>query len=258
MKIFVPIKLTYDVSQLKFDASTNTPLLDACPRVIGDADKCALEEAIRLKEKYGAEVAAVTIGDTQEHYRIIKDAYAMGATAGYIIKISNSEELSVNIVAELLASLYQKTGPYDLIILGSGSSDTHSSFLGAHLSAKLGLPIITGVDKLTVEDDKVQGVSTMEDGTYTFNGEPPLIITVTSEANEPRIPTLRDILRSKRMPINEFSSEDLSVEISKIEITDVKRYVVERKRIKFEADDEEKMKEAVEKLIESLKKEGVI
>lgn len=258
MKILVPIKLTYDVSQIKFDVSTFTPLLEACPRIIGDADKCALEAAVRLKEKYGFEVVAVTVGDTQEHYRIIKDAYAMGATDGYIIKVPTSEELTIDTVANLIVSLYNKTGPYDLIILGSGSSDTHSSFLGPYIAAKLNIPIISGVDKLNVTDGIVEAISTMEDGIYTFRGTPPLVIGVTSEANEPRIPTLRDILKSKRMPIHELTNDELNVEIERINIIDIRKYIVERKCIKFEAEDEDSIKNAVDELINILKGEGVI
>lgn len=63
MKVLVAVKLTVDVSQLKFE-SDGEPLIEAAPKKMGDADKCAVEEAVRLKEKNGARVAAVTVGST--------------------------------------------------------------------------------------------------------------------------------------------------------------------------------------------------
>ncbi len=256
MKILVAVKLTFDASQIKFDSS-GKPLLDAAPRIMGDADKCAVEEAVRAKEKLGARTAVVTLGASREHERMIRDAYAMGIDEGYMVRIEKPEELSIPSVAELIAGVAGKTGPYDLILLGVGSNDTHSSMLAPMLSLILGYPLLPSIDKLEVKSNGVVGTATLEDGTYKFEAGFPAVVSVTSEANEPRIPTLRAILKSKRVPINQLTPGDLGAEPRKIKIEGLERFVVPRKRVILEAGDASQIEEAIDKLIEELKAEGV-
>ncbi len=255
MKALVAIKLTYDVNQIKFDKEGN-PILDSCPKVMGEADKCAVEEAVRLKERAGAEVTAVTIGSSKEHYRILRDAYAMGVDKAVIVKAENSEKLDALTIARILASLNQRLGPFDVIFVGSGASDTHSSVIGPMLASLLGYKLLANSDKISFEDGKFKVVSTLEDGQYRMEASPPVVITVTSEANEPRIPTIKDILRSKKKPIEEISPSDLGIETREVTLRNLTRYVVPRKRIKIDAT--ENVEEAVEKLLKMLEEEGVI
>ena len=255
MKVLVAVKLTVDISQLKFE-SDGEPLIEAAPKKMGDADKCAVEEAVRLKEKNGARVAAVTVGSTPDHIRVIRDALAMGADEGYVIKVDNAERLDALSVGELIAFMAARTGPYDLILLGAGSGDTHSSTLGPIIASLLGTPIIAGADALEFREDEVRARCMMEDGSYTYRAKPPLVVTVTSEANEPRIPTLKAILRSKRMEVKELTPSELDAEGKEVKVGDVKRHVIPRKREIWEAGED--LEEAAGRLIEALRKEGVI
>jgi len=257
LRILVAVKLSLDAGQLKFDSSGH-PLIDACPRRMGDADKCAVEEAVRAKEKLGAETVVVTIGGSAEHVRMIRDAYAMGIDKGYIVRIDEPETLSLPTVARIIAEIYGRTGPYDLVFLGVGSNDTHSSMLAPMLSSMLDIPLLPSIDKLDVNNDSVEGIATMEDGSYTFRARFPAVVSITSEANEPRIPTLRAILKSKRIPIQEVSPEDLGVNIEKIRLENVERFIIPRRRILMEAGDQTQIEEAVDKLLEALRSEGVI
>jgi electron transfer flavoprotein beta subunit len=255
LKALVAIKLTYDVNQLKFEKD-GTPILDACPKVMGEADKCAVEEAVRFKEKTGAEVTAVTIGSSKEHYRIIRDAYAMGVDKGVIVKVENPDLIDALTVAKVIAALNNKLGPFDVIFLGSGASDTHSSVVGPMVASLLNYKLLANADKVGFSDGKFTVVSTLEDGQYTSIAEPPVVITVTSEANQPRIPTIKDILRSKRKPIDEVSLEDLGIKPRILSLENLTKHEVKRKRIKIDAT--ENVEEAVEKLIKALEEEGVI
>ncbi|MET1102168.1 MAG: electron transfer flavoprotein subunit beta/FixA family protein [Pyrodictiaceae archaeon] len=256
MKALVAIKLTYDVNQLKFERN-GTPILDTCPRVMGDADKCAVEEAVRVKEKLGASTSVMTIGSLKEHYKIIRDAYAMGIDKGYIVRVDDAELLDAITVAKIIARFAEKTGPYDYIFLGSGASDTHSSVVGPLVAGLLNYKLIANVDKLSIDrEGVVKATSMLEDGVYTWEARPPVVITVTSEANEPRIPTIKAILRSKRMPIEEITLDELGLEPRRINVKEIKRFIVKRKRIRIDAT--ENVEEAVEKLIKFLEEEGVI
>lgn len=249
MKILTPIKLTIDISQLKYESS-GEPLLDIAPRKMGDSDKCAVEEAVRLKEKHNAHTTVVTIGSSPDHERMIRDAYAMGIDEGYIIEVDEYENLQAVTIGEIIASMAQKTGPYDLIILGAGSLDTHSYTLGPIIASKIGVPIIAGVDSLNYSDGYFEARSIMEDGTYVYKSWPPLVVTVTTEANEPRIPTLKTILKSKKMEIKKLSIEQLNVKLNKIDVVDVKKYLVQRKNVVWDAGED--LEKAIDNLVNLL------
>ncbi|MEM3544778.1 MAG: hypothetical protein QXU28_06325 [Nitrososphaerota archaeon] len=249
MRVLTPIKLTVDISQLKYESS-GEPLIDIAPRKMGDSDKCAIEEAVRLKEKHNAHTVVVTVGSTPDHERMVRDAYAMGIDEGYIIEVDGHENLQAVNVGEIIASMAEKTGPYDLIILGAGSLDTHSYTLGPIVASRIGIPIIASVDSLNYVEGYIEAKSVMEDGTYIYRSKPPLVVTVTTEANEPRIPTLKTILKSKKMEVKRLSIEQLGVRLEKVGLVEVKKYIIQRKNIVWDAsEDSEK---AVDNLVNLL------
>lgn len=251
MKILTPIKLTVDISQLKYESS-GEPLMDIAPRKMGDSDKCAVEEAVRLKEKYNAHTVAVTIGSTSDHERIIRDAYAMGIDEGYIVEVNESENLNAITIGEIVKSMVEMTGPYDVVILGAGSLDTHSYTLGPIIAAKMNIPIIAGVDSLNYNEQYFEARCVMEEGTYLYRLKPPLVVTVTTEVNQPRIPTLKTILKSKKMEIKRLKIEDLKVKPEKIDLVNLTKYVIQRKNIIWDASkDLEKATESLFKLLVS-------
>ncbi len=257
MRILVALKPTYDVSQLKFD-SEGVPLLDTCPVTLGEADKCALEEALKVKESKGATVVAVTVGQSEAHIKGIRDALAMGADEGYVIKLKNAWNLSSITVANAIARFAGLTGPYDIVFTGSGAGDTHSSTIGPMVSALLGFRLVANADKVEVNENKATAKCTMEDGTYNYEVEFPAVITVTSEANEPRIPTLKAILRSKNMPVKEIEPDVLGLSAEEYKDLKVIKHMVERKRVILEANDQKSAEESVVKLLSFLKDDGVI
>jgi len=249
VRVLTPIKLTVDISQLKYESS-GEPLIDIAPRKMGDSDKCAIEEAVRLKEKHNAHTVVVTVGSTPDHERMVRDAYAMGIDEGYIIEVDGHENLQAVNVGEIIASMAEKTGPYDLIILGAGSLDTHSYTLGPIVASRIGIPIIASVDSLNYVEGYIEAKSVMEDGTYIYRSKPPLVVTVTTEANEPRIPTLKTILKSKKMEVKRLSIEQLGVRLEKVGLVEVKKYIIQRKNIVWDASED--FEKAVDNLVNLL------
>jgi len=261
VKILIPVKYTIDVSQLKFDESTKQPLLDACPKAMGDADKCAVEEALRIKEKLGGTTAVVSIISGDEGLRVIRDAYAMGVDEGYAVYHPEAERLDALSIARIIAGVYRAKGPYDLILIGLASGDTHSGVVGPTLAAILDIPVISGADSLEVTDEGlVRAKCMMEDGTYVFEARTPAVVTVTTEINEPRIPTLKAILKSKKKPISKVELKDIGLEgiSAGIEVLDAKKYEVPRKRVIIDATDPSKIDECIEKIVGLLREEGVL
>lgn len=255
MRILTLIKLTVDVSQLKYEKD-GSPLIEIAQNKMGDSDKCAVEAAVRLKESYGASVTVLTIGATRDHERIIRDAYAMGVDEGYMVEVEDYQKLQATTIGDIVKAFINKTGPYELILLGAGSLDTHSYTLGSIISSKTGIPIISSVDSLSYDGSVVRAESLMEDGVYIFQAPPPLIITLTTEANEPRIPTLKTILKSKKIEVKKLRLGELGVDPRWVNVEDVKKYLVERKRIMIDAGED--LEKAVETIYGVLKMEGLV
>ena len=226
--------------------------------MIGDADKCALEEALKIKDKLGGEVIVASIGSSKTHGKILRDAFAMGASYGYIIESDKFYDLDIYTVGKSISELVSETGPYDLILIGSGSSDTHSSHLPPLIATLLDIPVVIGVDKLEYSKDMINAICTYEDGMYKYSLKPPAVISVTTEANMPRIPTIRDILRAKKMKYDVIPIEKLVENPSYISIDKILKYAVERKRVILEADTEEKIEKGLEKIFDALRSEGVL
>ncbi len=257
VKILVGVKYSLRVENLAIDPKTKAIILDETPKKMGDMDKRALEEALRLKEKHGGEVTVLCVGP-KEANKILLEVYAMGADSAFLIP--TNDYLDTFSVAKIFAKFYEKNGPFDLILLGGASTDSFTGVLGARIAGLLNLPIIPFANQIVLEDLKIKAESALDDGKYKFSAPLPAVVTVTLEINEPRIPKLKDILRAKRQKINELSLSDLELDDLKVTInmTDVRAYEEKRKQIILDATDPSKIDEVVDKLINYLREEGVL
>jgi len=257
VKILVGVKYSLQVENLSIDPKNRSILLDETPKKMGDMDKRALEEAIRIKEKHGGEVVVLCVGP-KEANKILLEAYAMGADEAYLVPFEGFYDTSF--IANVFSKFYETKGPFDLIILGGASTDSFSGTLGARIAGLLNIPVVPFVSKLDLENRAIIGESALDDGKYKYKCNTPAVVTVTLEINEPRIPKLKDILRAKRKKINEISVSDLGLgEISNLVITrDVKAYEEKRKQIILDASEPSKLDEVIDKLVNYLKEEGVL
>jgi electron transfer flavoprotein beta subunit len=253
MDIIVCAKQVVDVSEMKVDPATKKPILQGVPQKISDIDKNALEEAIKIKEQHGGKITVVTVGPTDAKERI-KELFAMGADEGVLVP--TSETMDYHMVASLLAEAIKKIGAYDLVLCGEASIDLFSGQIGPRLAGLLNIPQITYAQKVNVEKDKVVAERNMGDNMVTTESPYPALITVTKEINEPRLPSLMQILGAANKPIHEWSVDSLTSGALNpmIATIDIKGVPMERKNIVYQDD----MDESVKKLVDSLAKEGVL
>lgn len=252
MKIVVCAKQVVDVSEMKVDPATKKPILQGVPQKISDIDKNAMEEAIKIKEKHGGKITVVTIGPADAKERI-KELLAMGADEG--ILVSYPENYDYHIVSALLAEAVKKIGEYDIILCGEASIDLFSGQVGPRLAGLLNIPQITYAQSVTAEKDKVVAERDMGDKMVTTESSYPVLITVTKEINEPRLPSLMQILGAANKMINEWSADSLGGKVNPmVETVELKGIPMERKNIVYQND----LDESVNKLVDSLAKEGVL
>ncbi len=254
MNIIVCAKQVVDVSEVKVDPSTNKPVLTGIPKKISDIDKNAVEEAIRIKEKAGSgKITTITVGPPDAKEKI-KELLAMGVDEGVLIPAP--EEFDYHVVSSLLAGAIEKIGEYDLILCGEASIDMFSGQMGPRIAGILNIPQITYALKIDASEDRVVAERNMGDNMVTTESTYPALVTVTKEINEPRLPSLMQILGAARKPIHDWSAEDVGkAGLSTMTRTlDVRGVPMERKNITFKED----LDEAVPKMVEMLAKDGVL
>jgi len=261
VKILVCIKQALDVSQIKVDTATRRLITVDAPKKISDFDKNALEEAVRLKEKLGGEIITLTVGP-EDAKTTIREALAMGADKAYIISDPTFEGSDTLATSYVLSEAAKKIGPFDLILCGEASVDSFSAQVGPRLAERLNLPIITYVKKLSLEGDTVTAERNLEDSYETIKAKTPVLLTVTKELNEPRIPSLMAIMKASKKEVIVWKAADLNIPKEKvgelgsaIKIVSVLAPKVERRKIIIKG---ETPTETAEKLAKALIQEGVI
>ena len=252
MNIIVCAKQVVDVSEMKFDSSTKKPILQGVSQKISDIDKNAMEEAIKIKDKHGGKITVLTVGPANAKERL-KELLAMGADEGVLVVAPDN--IDYHMTATLLAEAVKKIGAYDMILCGEASVDLFSGQIGPRLAGLLNIPQITYAMKVTAEKNSVTAEQNMGKNVVTSESTYPVLITVTKEINEPRLPSLMQILGAANKPINEYTAEALVKDVKPIvETIDLKGVSMDRKNVIYKDD----LDESVEQLVNSLAKEGVL
>ena len=258
-RIIVCLKQAVDVSQLKVDPATRQLITAGAPKKISDFDKNALEEAIRIKEKLGgAEIFTLTVS-SEDAKAVLREGLAMGADKAYFVNDANVQGVDTAGTAYILAEMVKKIGEFDLILCGEASLDSFSGLVGSRLAELLNLPQITSVRKLSVEGDTVVAERALENANETVKAKMPVLITVTREINQPRIPSLMMIMKASKKEIVAWTLTDLNVSKekigAKIEVIEALAPKTERKKIMVTG---ETVQEIAEKLARALIQEGVV
>lgn len=215
MKIIVCMKQVIDLEQIRIKPETREPVVEGLPLIFGDFEKCALEEAVRIKEEHEGTVTALAAGSAKLK-DTIKEALAIGADEAVILtdpQIQGSDAMSSALV---LASAIQKIGEYDLILMGDSSADEYSGEIPPRVAEILGHPQVGSVREINVSGDTLQVVRDLENSLEVVEVTLPAVIGVTSELNTPRLAPLSAILKASRKPLHEWGLEDLDIDVEQV------------------------------------------
>ena len=198
MHIAVCIKQTPDSSSVYIDPITSQVDYERFVQVLNAADACAVEAAVRLKEQCGGQVTVVTLGPLDAE-GALRAALAIGADSALRLWNEQAETWGpFTVAAALAAYLKSNTAPAsNLILCGDAASDWSSGIVGLALAEQLALPQVTGVTRLEAhaQNGKLPTIlhvtRKLERGyRELLEAQLPLLITVTSDLNEPRYPSL--------------------------------------------------------------------
>jgi electron transfer flavoprotein beta subunit len=189
--------------------------------IVNPYDEFALEEGLRLKEKNGGTVTALTVGSELAKEQL-RTALAMGADKAVIVK--TDKEFDSFFVAENIAAYAKENNP-DIIFLGKQSIDYDSLQVPSMLGEMLGIGSVSVVSRLTIDGNKVTAEKDIEGGKEIIETSMPCIISAQKGLNDPRYPKLPDIMKAKSKPIEERNPTETEsrTEVIKIEIPSKQR-----------------------------------
>lgn len=218
MEIIVCIKqvLDPDLPPAKFaiDSRTNRAIQpDGMPLVISPYDALAVEAALRIKENNNASITILTVGDTSADV-VVKKALAMGADKAVIISEEAFNESDGFATAHILAKAIEKIGQYDLILCGRQAADWDVGMVGLVLAENLNIPVVTRAKEIRIRDGEVEVQRLTAGGYETYGGTVPMVVTVSSELGQARIPSGMGIIKAARQEIPVWSSADLAIDPS--------------------------------------------
>ena len=260
VNILVLMKQVLQTADLKVDRSTKTIVTQGVPRVISETDKNALEEAVRIKEKHGGKITAITLGPPEAR-EALREALAMGADEACLLTDPLFEGSDAHATANVLAAAVTKILEYDLVLCGAYSEDLFAFQVGPRLAEMCNLPQLTYAAKLTLEGDRVIVERDLENERQVVEAKLPCLVSVVREINEPRLPTLMAIMAASKKPTNVWAATDLALgpeelgfDGSLIDIVRSSVTVGERRRIVLQGE----AREIAPKIAKALVQEGVL
>lgn len=249
MNIVVAMKQIPDLQQIRI--RDRQPIFEDVPLTLGSIDKNALEAAVQIKEQQDAQVTVLSVGDENVE-DTIKEAMAAGADQCYLVLDDELKDAESSVTATILAAaLQQMEDKPDLILFGEGSGDNYSGQVGSRVAAILDLPQVGFASSIVVGDGRAIITRSLENSEEVVEVSLPAVVTVMADINEPRIPSVSQILKAGRKPkeIVEPDELDASIEAGKIDTISNLAPETERKRI---------VVKSVDELIQALSSEALI
>ena len=211
MNIVVLIKRVPD-TETRIQIKDGQIVTEGISWVISPYDEYAIEEALRLVEKFTGKVTLVCLGP-EDAKETIRKGLALGADDAIHINDPAFLNGDASTTSKVLAAALKKL-PYDLILAGRQAVDEDNSQVGIRVAELLDLPHVNAVIKLELSDDKKSARCTREvDGDRDLmQTSLPAMVTAQQGLNEPRYPSLKGIMGAKKKPITDWKAADLGLD----------------------------------------------
>ena len=267
---------------MKPDGTVNRAML---PAIFNPEDKVALELALQVRDRFGGNVIALTMGPPKAS-EILRECFYMGADEAYLIsdrKFAGADTLATSYV---LSEAIKKIGNYDFIFAGRQAIDGDTAQVGPQTAEKLNIPQITYAEEvIDIKKDKITIKRKIDGGFEVLESRFPLLITVIKDAAIPRpfkarramayknaktlseleqmteansllyIDTLLDEYKAKQLYIPTLTMDDLKIEEERCGISGSPTKVHKIESVVLGGGEHEKIeptKEGLDKLIEQL------
>ncbi|WP_165989862.1 electron transfer flavoprotein subunit beta/FixA family protein [Streptomyces sp. YIM 98790] len=183
--------------------------------LLSELDEYAVEQALQIAESADdAEVTVLTMGP-EDATDALRKALSMGADKA--VHVEDDDLVGTDAVGTslVLARAIEKTG-YDLVVCGMASTDGTMGVLPAMLAERLGVPQVTLLSEVSVEDGQVTGRRDGDTASERLRAALPAVVSVTDQSGEARYPSFKGIMAAKKKPVETLDLEDLEIEAEEV------------------------------------------
>lgn len=268
INILVCAKFIVDPNQLQADAATGKPDFKRAAYRINTFDENAIEAALQLAAAHGGKVVAMSLIKQPPPREVMLKALAMGISALYLINDEEGVAADALTITQVLSAatrtIAEREGvaAWDLLLCGEASVDDYNGQVGPRLGTALDLPVITYASKLTLDGNRLGADRAVDDQSETVEVDLPALVTVGMEINDPRMPTVLQIMGAGRKPsielgLSELGDLDRAALAAAVPLRNVETFAPpsSRKQVIIEGDTSQ---EVVEELLRRLGADGEV
>jgi electron transfer flavoprotein beta subunit len=258
LKIIVCIKQVphpEHFSKISLDPVRQTITREGIPAIINSLDKNAIEEGLRLREKFSGKVTVISMGPPQAK-DALEEALAMGVDNAILLCDRAFAGADTLATAYSLAYCIKKSGQFDLVLCGNSTVDSGTGQVGPQLAELLNIAHASFVKQVVFEQKRSLIVTrALERGYMKLRVKLPALLSVVKEINQPRLPTIWGILEAKNKEITVWGAadvgaiaENIGLSGSPTQVIGVCKSEIRRENEIFEGPPEEIVKKALARL----------
>ena len=248
MNIVVAMKQIPDLQQIRI--RNRQPILDDVPLTLGNIDKNALEAGVNLRDEHGGKVIVLSAGN-EDIEDTVKEALAAGADEAFLVIDDSLDGAESSLIADVLAASIQQIEEPSLILFGEGSGDNYSGQVGSRVAEILNLSQVSFASNIEIKGNQAVVTRSLEDGEEIVQIDLPAVVAVLADINEPRIPSVTQILKAGKKPKEVLELDELKVEAGKAMVITASNLAPETERKKV-------VVKSVDELIQALTTEGYV
>ena len=212
LKILVCVKQVPDVNLVKIDPVTGSLIRDGVPAIMNPLDGNALECAVQLKETYGGEITAITMGPDNAA-AVLRECISVGAKEAVLCSdyaFKDADTLSTSYVIAKAAKMF---GDFDLIICGKETLDGATGQMGSQLAERFGSALVSSTALIKEVNEEKRTVTVERDTEYgveIVEAQMPCLFTVEKTNYQPRIPNFKGKKYARTAPITKLTANDIT------------------------------------------------
>ncbi|MBT2488363.1 electron transfer flavoprotein subunit beta/FixA family protein [Streptomyces sp. ISL-96] len=218
LRIVVCVKYVPDATGDRHFADDLTVDRDDVDGLLSELDEYAVEQALQIADEAdpedAAEITVLTVGP-EDAKDALRKALSMGADKAVHVEDDDLHGSDVMATSLVLAKAIEKTG-YDLVICGMASTDGAMGVLPAILAERLGVPQVTLLSEVSVEDGLVKGRRDGDSASEQLEASLPAVVSVTDQSGEARYPSFKGIMAAKKKPVESLELDDLEIDADEV------------------------------------------
>jgi len=208
MDIVVLVKIVPDIERVRFDMEKGTVDRSSAESEINPFDLNALEAARMIKENSGGSIITISMGP-QSVENAYKDVFARGADRAILLSDRRFAGADTLATSHTIATAIKKLKHIDLVLCGEKTTDGDTGQVGNEVAELLGIPSLYYVSELEIKADGMYATVDMERERLVYRVGSPALLSLTKDANVPRLPTLKEKLEARKKSVEIWSADVL-------------------------------------------------